>query len=107
MLAAPEQTHNNIAKAALQQTDEDADCANVAPQWADEGVATQRPEDATPQCTHDAASVHCHEDGHDEQAAMPAYEDAPSYSAENGIAQRTDDAPHNTDEGANEPGHRP
>ena len=56
MLAAPERTRNHIAKAALQQTDEDADCANVAPQQADEGVATQRPEDATPQCTRDAAS---------------------------------------------------
>ena len=56
MLAAPERTRNHIAKAALQQTDEDADRANVAPQRADEGVATQRPEDATPQCTRDAAS---------------------------------------------------
>ena len=56
MLAAPERTHNHIAKAALQQTDEDADRANVAPQRADKGVTTQRPEDATSQCTRDAAS---------------------------------------------------
>ena len=46
MLAAPEQTCNHIAKAALQQTGEDAD---VALQQADKGVTTQRPEDATPQ----------------------------------------------------------
>ena len=64
MLAAPEWTCNHIAKAALQQTDEDADRANVAPQRADKGVTTQRPEDATPQCTRDAASRH--EDEHDE-----------------------------------------
>ena len=55
MLAAPERTRNRIAKAALQQTDEDAD---VAPQQAGEGVATQHAEDATPQCTRDAASRH-------------------------------------------------
>ena len=53
MLAALEQTCNHIAKAALQQLDEDVDRANVAPQQADEGVAPQRPEHATPQCTHD------------------------------------------------------
>ena len=32
MRAAPERTRNHIAKAALQQPDEDAD---VAPQWAE------------------------------------------------------------------------
>ena len=56
----------------------------MAPQQADKGVATQRPEDATPQHTCDAASQH--EDEHAEQAAMPADEDAPSYSAENVVA---------------------
>ena len=102
MLAAPERTRNHIAKTALQQTDKDTD---VAPQRADEGIATQRTDDATPQRTRDAASLH--EDEHDEQAAMPSDKDVPSYSVENAVAQRADTAPQNTDEDANEPGHRP
>ena len=74
MLTAPEQTHNHIAKAALQQTDEEPD---VAPQQADEGIATQRIDDAAPQRTRDVASLH--DDEHNKQAAMPSDEDAPSY----------------------------